>query len=64
MLVNLVGYKSQIYKVSFSPKTLGAFSSSDYAIYAGRLFDVKKTIAYLTAEDWHKKLIYLGDNVT
>ncbi|ERT10579.1 hypothetical protein QPK14_01760 [Photorhabdus temperata subsp. temperata] len=63
MLVNLVGYKSQIYKVSFSPKTLGAFSSSDYAIYAGRLFDVKKTIAYLTAEDWHKKLIYLGDHV-
>lgn len=60
-LANIIGHNTKIHKVSLFPKTLEAFSSSDYSIYAGRFFNVRKTIPFLNSKEWHKQLVYMGD---
>ena len=52
-----LGYNVNIKTVALFPKSLGAFMSADYAIYAGRIFEVKDYASKLDRKNWHKQLI-------
>lgn len=60
-LITSLGYDTNILKLSVFPKTLQAFSSSDFSIYAGRLIKVRQIIARLKSHTWHKQLLYFGE---
>ncbi|WP_236177840.1 MULTISPECIES: hypothetical protein [Pseudomonas] len=57
MIRKKLGYNFEVKTLALSPKTFSAFMSADYAVYAGKLFDVKVYASKLNRENWHTQLI-------
>jgi hypothetical protein len=55
------GYDTVVKSVALFPKSLSALASSEYAVFAGRLFHVPSIIGRLRIEDWPLELLRLGD---
>ncbi|MEG0635950.1 MAG: hypothetical protein RR517_25880, partial [Pseudomonas sp.] len=51
------GYDTEIKTVALFPKSFGALMGADYAVYAGRLFNVKEHASRLDRDNWHTQLI-------
>lgn len=51
------GYDIEIKTVALFPKSFSAFMGADYAVYAGKLFDVKVYASLLNRELWHLQLL-------
>jgi len=58
-LRSILGKEAQISSLALFPKSFKAFASADYAVYAGRLIEVKKIISELDPENWHRQLLYM-----
>ncbi|KPA88271.1 MULTISPECIES: hypothetical protein [Pseudomonas] len=52
-----LGYDADVKTLALFPKSFGAFMSADYAVYAGKLFEVKECAPRLDRECWHTQLI-------
>lgn len=57
MIRKKLGYDIEVKSVALFPKSFSAFMSADYAVYAGKLFDVKSCAPRLDRDLWHKQLI-------
>ncbi|MCP2019744.1 UNVERIFIED_ORG: hypothetical protein J2Y84_004585 [Pseudomonas reinekei] len=57
MIRKKLGYELEIKTLALFPKTFSAFMSADYAIYAGKLFEVRSYASRLDRENWHTQLI-------
>jgi hypothetical protein len=57
LLRTILGNDAKIVTVALFPKSLEAFASADYAVYAGRLIRVLDVIHELTGNFWHKQLL-------
>lgn len=57
MLRSKLGYDIKIKTVALFPKSFSAFMSADYAVYAGKLFEVKSHAPRLDRDLWHIQLI-------
>ncbi|MDO7898597.1 hypothetical protein [Pseudomonas citrulli] len=53
----MFGYDVEVKTLALFPKSLSAFIGADYAVYAGKLFAVKKIAPILNREKWHIQLI-------
>lgn len=51
------GYDIEVKTVALFPKSFSAFMSADYAVYAGKLFDVRAYAPRLDRDFWHTQLI-------
>ncbi|WP_256262572.1 hypothetical protein [Pseudomonas gingeri] len=51
------GYSVEIKTVALFPKSFSAFMGADYAVYAGKLFDVRAYTSRLDRDLWHMQLI-------
>ncbi|KJZ44424.1 hypothetical protein [Pseudomonas fluorescens] len=51
------GYDIEVKTVALFPKSFSAFMSADYAVYAGKLFDVRAYAPRLDRDLWHMQLI-------
>jgi hypothetical protein len=51
------GYDIEVKTVALFPKSFSAFMSADYAVYAGKLFEVKSCAPRLDRDQWHIQLI-------
>ncbi|WP_300730251.1 phosphoribosyltransferase [Pseudomonas sp.] len=51
------GYDIEIKTVALFPKTFSAFIAADYAVYAGKLFDVRDYASLLDRDSWHLQLL-------
>ena len=56
------GYNVVVKTVALFPKSFSAFMSADYAVYAGKLFDVRACASLLDRNIWHLQL--LGEHVS
>jgi hypothetical protein len=52
-----LGYHIEVKTVALFPKSFSAFMSADYAVYAGKLFEVKSCAPRLNRNLWHIQLI-------
>ncbi|QXI16611.1 hypothetical protein [Pseudomonas hamedanensis] len=57
MIRKIIGYKAEVKTLALFPKTFSAFMSSDYAVYGGKLFEVRLYASRLNRETWHTQLI-------
>ncbi|MNW05844.1 hypothetical protein D3C71_2021560 [compost metagenome] len=57
MIRKKLGYELEVKTLALFPKTFSAFMSADYAIYAGKLFEVRSYASRLDRENWHTQLI-------
>ncbi|QJP97094.1 hypothetical protein C6Y56_21925 [Pseudomonas fluorescens] len=57
MIRKKLGYNFEVKTLALFPKTFSAFMSADYAVYAGKLFDVKVYASKLNRKNWHTQLI-------
>lgn len=57
MIRKKFGYDIEVKTVALFPKSFSAFMSADYAVYAGKLFEVKSCASRLDRNLWHKQLI-------
>lgn len=57
MIRKKFGYDTEIKTVALFPKSFSAFMSADYAVYAGKLFEVKSCAPRLDRSLWHIQLI-------
>lgn len=57
MVRKKLGYDIEIKTVALFPKSFSAFMSADYAVYAGKLFEVKSCAPRLDRNLWHIQLI-------
>ena len=51
------GYNVVVKTVALFPKSFSAFMSADYAVYAGKLFDVRACASLLDRNTWHLQLL-------
>lgn len=57
MVRKKLGYDIEVKTVALFPKSFSAFMSADYAVYAGKLFEVKSCAPRLDRNLWHIQLI-------
>lgn len=57
MIRKKLGYDADIKTLALFPKTFSAFMSADYAVYGGKLFEVRLYASRLNRETWHTQLI-------
>ncbi|MHC8370797.1 hypothetical protein ACYZT2_08295 [Pseudomonas sp. MDT1-85] len=57
MIRKKFGYDVEVKTVALFPKSFSAFMSADYAVYAGKLFEVKSYAPRLDRDHWHIQLI-------
>ncbi|MDF9774729.1 hypothetical protein [Pseudomonas baetica] len=57
MLRKKLGYELDVKTLALFPKTFSAFMSADYAVYAGKLYEVRSHASRLDRENWHTQLI-------
>jgi hypothetical protein len=57
MIRKRFGYDIDVKTVALFPKSLSAFMSADYAVYAGKLFEVRSYAPRLDRDQWHIQLI-------
>lgn len=51
------GYTIEVKTLALFPKSFSAFMSADYAVYAGKLFNVRACASQLERERWHLQLL-------
>lgn len=51
------GYDIEVKTIALFPKSFGAFMGADYAVYAGKLFNVKAYAPRLNRDLWHLQLL-------
>ncbi|MGJ7518630.1 hypothetical protein ACSFE6_30350 [Pseudomonas baetica] len=57
MVRNRFDYGIEVKTLALFPKSLSAFMSADFAVYAGKLFEVRKCAPRLDTNNWHTQLI-------